>query len=81
MTKSAILLHPGTRCNKKNFASHRQNYEQKMQDAQVTKSLQKLLTKGCNLEANIFESSHFCQPLLEGNFAITPEWVTNPKLP
>ena len=38
MAKSAILLHPGTRLNK-NFASHRQNYAQKMQDAQVTKSL------------------------------------------
>ena len=36
--KSAILLHPGTHCNK-NFASQRQNYAQKMQDAQVTKSL------------------------------------------
>ena len=33
-----ILLHPGTRWNK-NFASQRQNYAQKMQDAQVTKSL------------------------------------------
>ena len=36
--KSAILLHPGTRWNK-NFASQRQNYAQKIQDAQVTKSL------------------------------------------
>ena len=36
--KSAILLHPGTRLNK-NFASHGQKYAQKMQDAQVTKSL------------------------------------------
>ena len=36
--KSGILLHPGTRCNK-NFASQKQNYAQKMQDAQVTKSL------------------------------------------
>ena len=36
--KSAILLHPGTRWNK-NFASQRQNYAQKMQDAQVTKSV------------------------------------------
>ena len=36
--KSAILLHPWTRWNK-NFASQRQNYAQKMQDAQVTKSL------------------------------------------
>ena len=36
--KSAILLHPGTRWNKK-FASQRQNYAQKMQDMQVTKSL------------------------------------------
>ena len=36
--KSAILLRPGTRWNK-NFASQRQNYAQKMQDAQVTKSL------------------------------------------
>ena len=33
--KSAILLHPGTRWNK-NFASQKQNYAQKMQDAQVT---------------------------------------------
>ena len=36
--KSAILLHPRTRWNR-NFASQRQNYVQKMQDAQVTKSL------------------------------------------
>ena len=36
--KSAVLLHPGTRWNK-NFASQGQNYAQKMQDAQVTKSL------------------------------------------
>ena len=36
--KSAILLHPGIRWNK-NFASQRQNYAQKIQDAQVTKSL------------------------------------------
>ena len=36
--KSAILLHPETRWNK-NFASQKQNYVQKMQDAQVTKSL------------------------------------------
>ena len=36
--KSAIQLHPWTRWNK-NFASRRQNYAQKMQDAQVTKSL------------------------------------------
>ena len=36
--KSAILLHPMTRRNK-NFASQRQNDLQKMQDAQVTKSL------------------------------------------
>ena len=34
--KSAILLHPGTRWNR-NFASQRQNYVQKMQDAQVKK--------------------------------------------
>ena len=39
--KSAILLHPGTRWNKI-FASHRQNYAQKMQDVQVTKSLEVL---------------------------------------
>ena len=32
--KSAIPLHPGTRWNK-NFASQRQTYAQKMQDAQV----------------------------------------------
>ena len=38
--KSAILLHPGTRWNK-NFASQRHNYAQKMQGAQVTKSLGK----------------------------------------
>ena len=38
---SAILLHPGTRWNK-NIASQRKNYAQKMQDAQVTKSLTKL---------------------------------------
>ena len=25
-------------------------------------------TRRCNLEVNIFESSHFCQPLIEGNF-------------
>ena len=36
--KSALLLYPGTRWNK-NFASQRQNYAQKMQDAQVIKSL------------------------------------------
>ena len=36
--KSAILLHPWT-CWNKNFASQRQNYAQKMQVAQVTKSL------------------------------------------
>ena len=36
--KSAIRLHPGTRWIN-NFASQRQNYVQKMQDAQVTKSL------------------------------------------
>ena len=36
--KSAILLHPQTRRNK-NFASQRQNDVQKIQDAQVTKSL------------------------------------------
>ena len=36
--KSAILLHPRTRQNKK-FASQRQNDAQKMHDAQVTKSL------------------------------------------
>ena len=34
----------------------------------------------CNLEANLFVSSIFCQPLFEGNFTITPEWVTRPKL-
>ena len=39
------------------------------------------LTRRCNLEANIFKSSQFCQTLLEGNFTITPECVTNPKLP
>ena len=36
--KSAIPLHPGTRWNKK-FASQRKSYAQKMQDAQVKKSL------------------------------------------
>ena len=36
--KSAILLHPRTHRNK-NFAFQRQNDAQKMQDAQVTKSL------------------------------------------
>ena len=36
--KSAILLHPRT-CRNKNFASQRQNDAQKMQYAQVTKSL------------------------------------------
>ena len=40
-----------------------------------------LLTRRCNLEANMFESSHFCQALSEGNFIITPEWMMNPKLP
>ena len=35
---SSILLHPGTRWKNK-FAAQRQNYAQKMQDAQVTKSL------------------------------------------
>ena len=41
--KSTILLHPGTRLNK-NGASQRQIYAQKMQDAQVTKSLLKIST-------------------------------------
>ena len=36
--KSVIILHPGTRWNK-NFAAQRQTYAQKMQDAQVKKSL------------------------------------------
>ena len=36
--KSAILLHPRTHRNK-NLASQKQNDAQKMQDAQVTKSL------------------------------------------
>ena len=45
------------------------------------KTTQRLLTRRCNLVAIILESSHFCQPLFEGNFTITPEWVTNPKLP
>ena len=36
--KPAIPLHPGTHWNK-NFASQRQKYAQKMQDAQVKKSL------------------------------------------
>ena len=44
------------------------------------KTTQMLLTRGCNLEAIIFENSQFCQPLFEGNFTIRPEWVTNPKL-
>ena len=40
ITLFLMLLHPGTRWNKKkNFVSQRQNYAQKMQDAQVTKSL------------------------------------------
>ena len=34
------------------------------------------VTRRCNVEATIFESSHFCQPLFEGNFTITPEWVS-----
>ena len=46
----------------------------------LAKQHKRLLTRGWNLAANIFESSHFCQPLFEGNFSITPEWVTNPKL-
>ena len=33
----------------------------------------------CNLEANKFKSSHLCQPLFEGNFTITPDWVTRPN--
>ena len=48
--KSAILLHPGTRWNK-NFASQRQNYAQKIQDAQVTKSLVRSLIGVSFLEA------------------------------
>ena len=28
-------------------------------------------SRRCNLEAIILESSHFCQPLFEGNFTIT----------
>ena len=42
---------------------------------------QRLLTRRCNLEAIIFESSHFCHSLFEGHFTITQEWVTRPKLP
>ena len=61
--KSAILLHPQTRRNK-NFASQRQNDAQKMQNAQVTKSL---LYSNCphilfNLLCDIdllFTSQHF----------------------
>ena len=45
------------------------------------KPTQRLLTRRCNLEANIFERYHFCQPLFEDNFTITPEWMTNSKLP
>ena len=45
------------------------------------KTTQRLLTRRCNLEAIILESSHFCQLLFEGNFTITPEWVKRPKLP
>ena len=37
------------------------------------KTTQRLLTRLYNLEANIFESSHFCQLLFEGNFTKTPE--------
>ena len=39
----------------------------------------RLLTRRCNLEANMFESFHFCLPLFEGNFTITREWVRRPK--
>ena len=49
--KSAIPLHPGTRWNE-NFASQRQNYAQKMQDAQAKKSLidlRLLYTSGFNV--------------------------------
>ena len=47
-----------------------------------SKTAQRLeLTRGCNLETNIFKSSNFCQPLFGGSFTITPEWMTNSKLP
>ena len=36
------------------------------------KTTRRLLTKGCQLESNVFKSSHFCQPLFEGNFTIGP---------
>ena len=52
--KSAKLLHPGTRWNK-NFASQRQNYAQKMQDSQVTKSLKILFI--CNKRSTHVRSS------------------------
>ena len=42
--KSAIPLQSGIRYNK-NFASQRQNYAQKMQDGQVTKSLNRACRK------------------------------------
>ena len=42
------------------------------------KTTQRLLTRGYNLEA---ASSHFCQPLFEGVFTITPEEAIIRKLP
>ena len=34
------------------------------------KTTQRLLTRACSLEANVFKSSYFCQPLIEGNFTL-----------
>ena len=36
------------------------------------KTTQMLVFGGFTLEANIFKSSHFCQPLFECNFTQTP---------
>ena len=40
-----------------------------------------LFTGGFNLKANVFKSSHLCQPLFEGIFTITSEEATQRKLP
>ena len=61
--KSTILLHTGTRWNK-NFSSRRQNYAQKMQDEQVTKSLHINLFEFSLLSALIMETSIVSMPTI-----------------
>ena len=61
--KSALLLHPGTRWNK-NFASQRQNYAQKIQDAQVlvTESLGLLFNFRCRFLRGLHMKFEFNWP-------------------